>query len=82
MNTNTNRRNMGGLFMQQGRTIVSEQDRLYTIAHAAAAAAADSGKGRVYHNYNNPDIMIPLQKPNTVVGIQGHRQFGMRAMFM
>ena len=85
MNTNTNRRNMGGLFMQQGRTIVSEQDRLYTIAHAAAAAAAaavDSGKGRVYHNYNNSDMMIPLQKPNTVVGIQGHRQFGMRAMFM
>ena len=82
MNTNTNRRNMGGLFMQQGRTIVSEQDRLSTIAHAAAAAAVDSGKGRVYHNYNNPDMMIPLQKPNTVVGIQGHRQFGMRAMFM
>ena len=80
MNTNTNRRNISGLFMQQDRTFVSEQERLYTIANAAAAA--ESGKGRVYHNYKTPDISIPLQKPNTVVGIQGHRQFGMRAMFM
>jgi hypothetical protein len=80
MNTNTNRRNISGLFMQQDRTFVSEQERLYTIANAAAAA--ESGKGRVYHNYKTPDISIPLHKPNTVVGIQGHRQFGMRAMFM
>jgi len=78
MNTNTNRRSMG-LFTSQDRKIISEQERQNAIAAAAAAAG---GGGRMYHNYKTPDIMIPLQRPNTVVGIQGHKQFGMRAMFM
>ena len=79
MNTNTNRRSMG-LFTSQDRQIISEQERQRAIAVAAAGAAG--GGGRVYHNFKTPDVMIPLQRPNTVVGIQGHKQFGMRAMFM
>ena len=77
MNMNTTRRSMG-LFMSQDRKIVSEQEK----QNAIAAAAGAGGGGRVYHNFKTPDVMIPLQRPNTVVGIQGHKQFGMRSMFM
>ena len=73
--------------MPLDRHIVSEQERQNEAAAAAAAAAAatfTSGGGRVYHNYKNPDMMIPLQRPNTNtnIGIHGHKKFGMRAMFM
>jgi hypothetical protein len=78
MNTNTNRRSMG-LFTSQDRKIISEQERQNAIAAAAAAAG---GGGRMYHNYKTPDVTIPLHRPNTVMGIQAHKQFGMRAMFM
>jgi hypothetical protein len=82
MNMNTNRRNMG-IIMPLDRHIVSEQVRQNEAA-AAAAATFTSGGGRVYHNYKNPDMMIPLQRPNTNtnIGIHGHKKFGMRAMFM
>jgi hypothetical protein len=86
MNMNTNRRNMG-IIMPLDRHIVSEQERQNETA-AAAAATFTSGGGRVYHNYKNPDMMIPLQRPNTNtntntnIGIHGHKKFGMRAMFM
>jgi hypothetical protein len=81
MNTNTNRRSMG-LFTSQDRKIISEQERQNAIAAAAVTAAAGGGGGRVYHNYKTPDVTIPLHRPNTVMGIQAHKQFGMRAMFM
>jgi hypothetical protein len=80
MNMNTNRRNMG-IIMPLDRHIVSEQERQNETA-AAAAATFTSGGGRVYHNYKNSDMMIPLQRPNTNIGIHGHKKFGMRAMFM
>ena len=79
MNPQTNRRSMG-LFMSQDRQIVSEQERQRAIA--VAAAAGGGGSSRVYHNFKTPDVMIPLQRQDTVVGIQGHKQFGMRSMFM
>lgn len=83
MNPQTNRRSMG-LFMSQDRQIVSEQERQRAIAVASAAAAGAGGGGssRVYHNFKTPDVMIPLQRQDKVVGIQGHKQFGMRSMFM
>ena len=81
MNPQTNRRSMG-LFMSQDRQIVSEKERQRAIAVAAAAGAGGGGSSRVYHNFKTPDVMIPLQRQDTVVGIQGHKQFGMRAMFM
>jgi len=82
MNMNMNPRNMG-MVMPQDRHIVSEQERQNQVAAAAAAATFNRGGGRVYHNYKNHDMMIPLQRPNTNIGgIHGHKQFGMRAMFM
>jgi len=79
---NMNRRSMG-LFMSQDRQIVSEQQRQNAIAAAAAASGVAEGGGtRVYHNFKTPDVKIPLQKQNIVMGIQAHKQFGMRAMFM
>ena len=78
------RRNTG-LIMSHDRPVVSEQDRLNAIAAAAVATAAEkSGTShRLYKNVKqNADIIIPLQRPNTSVGLQGHKQFGMRAMFM
>jgi hypothetical protein len=83
MNMNMNPRNIG-IIMPQDRHIVSEQERQNQVAAAAAAATFTSGGGRVYHNYKNHDMMIPLQRPNTNtnIGIHGHKQFGMRAMFM
>jgi hypothetical protein len=79
-----NRRNTG-LIMSHDRPVVSEQNRLNAIAAAAVATAAEkSGTShRLYKNVKqNADIIIPLQRPNTSVGLQGHKQFGMRAMFM
>ena len=79
-----NRRNTG-LIIPRDRDIINEQDRLNSIAAAAVAVAADkSGTShRVYQNVKqNADMMIPLQRPNNAMGLQGHRQFGMRAMFM
>jgi len=76
---NMNRRSMG-LFMTQDRNIISEQERQNAIAAAAAAAAtAASTSGlpegnRIYHNYKNSDVLLPLQRPT--------KRFGMRAMFM
>jgi hypothetical protein len=81
MNMNTTRRSMG-LFMSQDRQIVSEQERQRAIAVAAAAGSGGGGSTRVYHNFKTPDVMIPLQRQDKVVGIQGHKQFGMRSMFM
>jgi hypothetical protein len=80
-----NRRNTNiGLFIPQDRPIVSEQQRYDQIA--AAAVASNSGThtiNRIYQNVKqNADVMIPLQKPNTTIGIYGHKQFGMRALFM
>jgi len=83
MNMNMNRRSMG-IIMKDDRQITSEQDRQRAIAVAAATAAASGiteGK-RMYHNYKNSDIIIPLHNPNTNIGLHGHKQFGMRAMFM
>jgi hypothetical protein len=85
----SSRRSNGGLFMVTDRpgSVVSEQERLNAIA--AAAAISKSGGNpvhRVYQNIKqNPDMMIPIQgaKPNSAgLGIQGHKQFGMRALFM
>jgi len=81
-----NRRN-NGLIIPQDRHIISEQDRFNSIAAAGAAGAAAADKSgtshRVYQNVKqNADMMIPLQRPNTAMGLQGHRQYGMRAMFM
>lgn len=74
---NMNRRSMG-LFMTQDRNIISEQERQNAIAIAAAAAAASTSGlpegNRIYHNYKNSDILLPLQRPT--------KRFGMRAMFM
>jgi hypothetical protein len=94
-NSNSNllnhRRNTGtGMFIPQDRPIMSEQDRHNAIAAAAAAAgstatapAANGASQRVYQNVKqNADMMIPVQRPNTAVGLQGHRPFGMRALFM
>ncbi len=79
-NTNT------GLFIPQDRPFISEQQRLNTIAAATIASAASksgSHSTRVYQNVKqNADIMIPLQRPNTTTGLHGHKQFGMRALFM
>ena len=79
-NTNT------GLFIPQDRPFVSEQQRLNTVAAATIASAASkpgSHSTRVYQNVKqNADIMIPLQRPNTSTGLHGHKQFGMRALFM
>lgn len=83
MNRRTTNPNTG-LFIPQDRPIVSEQQRYNTIA--AAAVASKSGTQpvqRVYQNVKlNADVMIPLQKPNASTGIHGHKQFGMRALFM
>jgi hypothetical protein len=79
-----NRRN-NSLILPMDRPIISEQDRLNAIAAAAVATAAEkSGTShRVYQNVKqNADMMISLQRPNTAVGLHGHKQFGMRAMFM
>ena len=78
-----NRRNTG-LIIPHDRPVVSEHDRLSSIAAAAKAAAEKSGTSqRVYKNAKqNVDIMIPLQRPNNSMGLHGHKQFGMRAMFM
>jgi|LauGreDrversion4_2_1035121.scaffolds.fasta_scaffold33352_2 hypothetical protein len=85
----SSRRSNGGLFMVTDRpgSVVSEQERLNAIA--AAAAISKSGGNpvhRVYQNIKqNPDMMIPIQgaKPNSAgLGIQGHKQFGMRGLFM
>jgi len=38
---------------------------------------------RVYQNYRtDQNVVIPLQRPNMAVGLQGQKRFGMRAMFM
>jgi len=80
-----NRRNTNtGLFIPQDRPIVSEQQRYNNIAAAAITSKSGTQEvNRVYQNVKqNANIMIPLQKPNTAIGIYGHKQFGMRALFM
>ena len=90
----SSRRSNGGLFMVTDRpgSVVSEQERLNAIAAAAAISKSGGQSTPVHHVYQNikqnPDMMIPIQgaKPNTNagtgLGIQGHKQFGMRALFM
>lgn len=85
--SSSSRRSNGGLFMMTDRpSVISDQDRMNTIA--AAAISNPSGRPnhhRVYQNIKqNPDMMIPIQgsKTNTNVGIHGHKQFGMRGLFM
>lgn len=87
----SSRRSNGGLFMVTDRpgSVVSDQDRFNAIA-AAAAISKSGGQStpvhRVYQNIKqNPDMMIPIQgaKPNGAgLGIHGHKQFGMRGLFM
>jgi hypothetical protein len=87
----SSRRSNGGLFMVTDRpgSVVSEQERLNAIAAAAAISKSGGQSTPVHHVYQNikqnSDIMIPIQgaKPNSAgLGIQGHKQFGMRALFM
>ena len=50
-----------------------------------AAAASPANINRVYQNYKvEQNVVIPLQRPPNpaVVGLQGQKRFGMRAMFM
>jgi hypothetical protein len=50
---------------------------------AAEPAAGVSNITRVYQNYKiEQNVVIPLQRPNSAVGLQGQKRFGMRAMFM
>jgi hypothetical protein len=84
------RRNTG-LIIPNDRPIITEHERHNRIAAAAAASMTAGGGndggpngGRIYQNVKqNADMMIPLQKGNTATGsLYGHRQFGMRALFM
>jgi hypothetical protein len=87
----SSRRSNGGLFMVTDRpgSVVSDQDRFNAIA-AAAAISKSGGQStpvhRVYQNIKqNPDMMIPIQGAKTNganAGIHGHKQFGMRGLFM
>lgn len=83
-NHNVGRRNIG-LILPQNRPIVTEESRQNAIAAAAVVSKLDGNQvNRMYQNYKKePDITIPLQRPNTSSGgIHGHKQFGMRALFM
>lgn len=73
-NNNIGRRNIG-LIMPQDRPVVTEQSRQNAMGGVQV--------NRMYQNHKkDADIIIPLQRPNTSVGLQGQRQYGMRAMFM
>jgi hypothetical protein len=74
-------------------TMLSQQDR-----PIPATESASNGNGvtnpafvnRVYQNFKgDQNVVIPLQRPSSAtaagagaVGLQGHKRFGMRAMFM
>jgi N-terminal region of glycosyl transferase group 7 len=73
-NNNVGRRNVG-LIMPQDRPIVTEESIQNNISGIHV--------NRMYQNHKqDADIIIPLQRPNTSVGLQGQRRYGMRAMFM
>ena len=79
-NINMIRRN-NGLFIPNDRLMTTEHERQNRIA--ANVAATPSAVNRVYQNVKqNSDITIPLQRPNTAMGLHGQKRFGMRAMFM
>jgi hypothetical protein len=81
-NNTIGRRNVG-LVLPQDRPIVTEETRHTAITAAAAASLDGTQLNRMYRNYKkDADITIPLQRPNTSGGLHGHRQFGMRALFM
>ena len=83
-NNNIGRRNVG-LIIPQNRPIVTEESRQNAIVAAVVSNLDGNQVNRVYNNYKkNADIILPLplQRPNTSSGLHGHRQFGMRALFM
>ena len=68
-----------GSFMPQDRT------GPVVLATDPAAVAAAANINRVYKNYKEPqNVVIPLHRPPNpaLVGLQGQKRFGMRAMFM
>lgn len=74
------RRN-NGLFIPNGRPMTTEHERQNRIT--ANVAATPSAVNRVYQNVKqNADMMIPLQRGNTTMGLHGQKRFGMRALFM
>jgi hypothetical protein len=75
------RRRNNGLFIPNDRPIITENERHNRIA--ANVAETHTAVNRVYQNVKqNADIAIPLQRPNTAMGLHGQKRFGMRAMFM
>ena len=81
-NNTMGRRNVG-LVLPQDRPIVTEETRQTAITAAAAANLDGTQVNRMYRNYKkDADITIPLQRQNPSGGLHGHRQFGMRALFM
>lgn len=72
-----------GNIKQQQRNygILMPQDRHVATGHVAGANAVNIN--RVYQNHKiEQNVVIPLQRPKSAVGLQGQKQFGMRAMFM
>ena len=78
------RNTAGGMFMhREERPIVSEQDRMNSIAAAAISKSGGMPVHRVYQNVKQiNDVVIPLQASKPTVGIRAQKQFGMRALFM
>jgi len=78
------RNTAGGMFMhREERPIVSEQDRMNSIAAAAIAKSGGMPVHRVYQNVKQiNDVVIPLQGSNPNIGMRAQKQFGMRALFM
>ena len=68
-----------GILMPQDRYIATEP----AAGATATATATAVNINRVYQNYKiEQNVVIPLQRPRSAVGLQGQKRFGMRAMFM
>lgn len=74
-------RRKAGLIIPNDRPMITEHERQNQIAMDAAERL--TSVNRVYQNVKqNADMMIPLQRGNTAMGLHGQKRFGMRALFM
>lgn len=76
---------LGNIKHQRNYGILMPQDRHVATGHVASASAGATAVNinRVYQNHKiEQNVVIPLQRPRSAVGLQGQKQFGMRAMFM
>jgi hypothetical protein len=74
-------RRKAGLIIPNDRPMITEYERQNQIAMDAAERL--TSVNRVYQNVKqNADMMIPLQRGNTTMGLHGQKRFGMRALFM